>query len=616
MQKKYIAIAAAIGGVMAGTYLAGVAYFLLLGGDYSRVTLITFPEQVFYYHHDPRYQETLFITGLISYMVALFPALLIVGYKKKPSLHGDARFSTSTEIANAGLYQGEGIIIGRIGRRYLTYLGDYFVLLCSPTRGGKGISFVIPNLLTWSGSVVVIDIKFENFALTSKYRALYGQAVYFFNPFAENAHTHRYNPLFYVRDGIFRVGDILTIANMLYPKIDPKSKFWDASAANLFLGVTLLVKESPDLPFTVGEVRRQGSGKGRSLKEHLSDVLAAREASNTPFSEQCRDALGRFISLSENTMANTLASFNEPLEQWDNEVFDAATNGNDFDLRELRKKNISIYIGVTPNYLPQARLILNLFFSQLINLNTQELPEDNPELKNKCLLMMDEFTAMGTVDILGKGVSFLAGYGIKLGTIVQTPAQIDDEAPKGYGALGGANYRQNHGVEIVFEPVDTKDAERVSKQLGNTTVETQRITRSKGGRSVAFDQVARPLMLTQEIQRMGMWKQILFIRGEHPIYCDKIAYFNEAMFLNRLKEVSPSLQQLGDAIPTKAQLNTARQQRELQTTVPRLNVCLDAQPLPSPEAYESPIAPPTDLLSKVDDATFATPIDGAFDPDF
>ena len=88
------------------------------------------------------------------------------------------------------------------------------------------------------------------------------------------------------------------------------------------------------------------------------------------------------------------------------------------------------------------------------------------------------------------------------------------------------------------------------------------------------------------------------------------------MFLNRLKEASPSLQQLGKAIPTKAQLNAAQRQHELQTAVPRLAVSLDAQPLPSPEAYESPIAPPTDLLSQVDDATFATPVDGAFDPDF
>jgi type IV secretion system protein VirD4 len=100
-----------------------------------------------------------------------------------------------------------------------------------------------------------------------------------------------------------------------------------------------------------------------------------------PLSMECVDALNRFTSTSDNTLSSILASFNVPLTIWVSPLVDAATAANDFDVRDVRKKRMTIYIGIPANKLAEAELLINLFFSQLINLNTDDLLHSKPELK-------------------------------------------------------------------------------------------------------------------------------------------------------------------------------------------------------------------------------------------
>ena len=68
-----------------------------------------------------------------------------------------------------------GIIVGRDPKLgYLTYRSQQFVALAAPTRSGKGVGIVIPNLLTYPDSVVVLDLKLENFKYTSLFRQRHG----------------------------------------------------------------------------------------------------------------------------------------------------------------------------------------------------------------------------------------------------------------------------------------------------------------------------------------------------------------------------------------------------------------------------------------------------------
>ena len=89
--------------------------------------------------------------------------------------------------------------------------------LGAPTRSGKGVGIVIPNLLDWKESAVVQDIKQECFDFTSGYREkILGQKVYLFDPF--NKRTHRYNPLAYIDMASDNAdGQLTDFANILYP---------------------------------------------------------------------------------------------------------------------------------------------------------------------------------------------------------------------------------------------------------------------------------------------------------------------------------------------------------------------------------------------------------------
>src|SRR5258708_1288156 len=78
-------------------------------------------------------------------------------------------------------------------------------------RSGKGTSLVIPNFLTYPDSVVVEDIKEENYLYTSGYRRACGHETYLWAPFSEDGRSHAYNPLEYIqrRAAYTRVGDVM-----------------------------------------------------------------------------------------------------------------------------------------------------------------------------------------------------------------------------------------------------------------------------------------------------------------------------------------------------------------------------------------------------------------------
>ncbi|MDQ1119778.1 MULTISPECIES: type IV secretory system conjugative DNA transfer family protein [Pseudoxanthomonas] len=474
---------------------------------------------------------------LIVYVLVL--ALLFKG--KRQSLHGDARFANAGDLNKHKMLQpsNTGIIVGKFGGKLVRLPGQQFVILAAPTRSGKGVGIVIPNLLDYAESVVVLDIKQENFELTSGWRKSQGHEVYLFNPFAEDRRTHRWNPLTYVsRDPAFRVSDLMSIAAMLYPDGADEQKFWVSQARNAFMAFALFLFENHDdevatgFPFssgppTLGRIYRLSSGDGTDLKTYLRGL-----ASRKFLSDNARSAFSNLLSQADETFASIMGTLKEPLNAWINPVLDAATSGDDFLLTDLRKKKMSIYVGIQPNKLAESRLIVNLFFSQIINLNTRELPQNNPELKYQCLLLMDEFTAIGKVDIIASAVSYMAGYNIRLLPIIQSMAQLDAT----YGKDVSRTIITNHALQIIYAPREQQDANDYSEMLGYTTFKRRNITRGREvTRSVSEER--RALMLPQELKAMGFDQEVFLYEGiAHPVKCEKIKYYKERYFTARVMD--------------------------------------------------------------------------------
>ncbi|AOK37147.1 type IV secretory system conjugative DNA transfer family protein [Burkholderia cenocepacia] len=437
------------------------------------------------------------------------------------------------------------LVVGRWRGRYLRFAGQQFVLLAAPARSGKGVGIVIPNLLTYSDSVVVLDIKQENFRLTAGFRRAHGQAVYLFNPFAEDGRTHRYNPLSVIADGMFRVGDILAIGYVLYPA-GGHDEFWKDQARNLLLGLVLLLwdlREArragasgvPDYPITMGEVLRQSSGNGLPVKTYLNRMLIQYRQY---LSRACIDALNRFLTNDDKVLASILATFNAPLTIWANPIVDAATSANDFDLRDVRRRKMSVYLGVTPDHLSEAAILMNLMFSQLVNLNTKELAEDNPALKYQCLLLLDEMTAIGKIQIIARAVAYMAGYNLRLLSIVQSDSQLESV----YGRADARTIVTNHAMQILFAPREQKDANAYSEMLGTRTERSRSTSRSngmfgaRGGASESFSDQRRALMLPQEIKELARDKEIILLENTKPILADRICYWRDRAFTSRVMD--------------------------------------------------------------------------------
>ncbi len=480
-------------------------------------------------------------------LLVVLPGALFAAARPRRALHGDARFASHGEIARAGLIGSDeqtntpSILIGRFRGQFLALPGQLSVMLSAPTRSGKGVGVVIPNLLNWPDSAVVLDIKGENHAITAGYRAAHGQAVYAFSPFDEQARSHRWNPLSAVRTSpLHRVGDLLGIGQAFFPNDGggtSSEAFFNDQARNLFLGLGLLLLETPDLPRTVGEMFRQSSGKGQPLKDHLGSLITQRRNQGKPLSDECVDALQRLLSNSENTLSSVVATFHAPLTIFADAVVDAATSADDFKLEDLRRQRISVYVRIPPHRLANARPLLNLFFSQLVSLNTQQLPDQDASLKLQCLLVNDEFTAMGRVGVITHTAAFLAGYHLRLLTVIQAMSQLDAV----YGDKEARTFATNHGLQILFAPREQRDADEYSAMLGQFTERATSRGRSRsfsghGHSSVSRNESEqrRALLLPQEFKELGRERLVVIFENCKPILGEKIRYHRDKAFKTRL----------------------------------------------------------------------------------
>ena len=530
----------------AAIYLSGALFLMLAKANPAQARFTSIFQYWELYADDPPLRKKLLAAIGVSaggLLVVLPLALVAASHQRRP-LHGNARFATAAEVRLAGLNgtDGPAILVGRHRGKYLSLPGQLSVMLSAPTRSGKGVGVVIPNLLNWPDSVVVLDIKGENYEITAGYRQACGQAVYAFSPFDDNARSHRWNPLTVVRASkLHRVGDLLNIGQVFYPNDGggtSSEAFFNDQARNVFLGLGLLLLETPDLPRSIGEMLRQSSGKGRPLREHLAGLMAQRRKQEKPLSDECSDALQRLLSNSDNTMSSIVATFVAPLTIFVDAIVDAATSADDFSLQYLRQSRISIYVRIPPHRLASARPLLALFFSQLVSLNTQHLPEHDPALRYQCLLVNDEFTAMGRVSAITTSAAFLAGYNLRLLTVVQAMSQLDAV----YGEKEARTFATNHGLQILFAPREQRDANEYSDMLGSFTEQATSRGRSRsfGGQGSTTvsrndsDQ-RRALLLPQEFKDLGSERMVLIMEGCKPVLGEKIRYHREAAFLQRLR---------------------------------------------------------------------------------
>jgi len=157
---------------------------------------------------------------------------------KSSDTYGSARWARAREVRKAGLTRGDGVVLGTWNRQVLRHDGDEHVLVVAPTNTGKSVGISLPTGLVWRHSFIALDLKGENWRITSGLRASFGP-VFRFEPTASA--THRYNPLTQIRRGEAEVRDSQVLADML---VDPEGALgsrnhWQLRAFELLVGASL-----------------------------------------------------------------------------------------------------------------------------------------------------------------------------------------------------------------------------------------------------------------------------------------------------------------------------------------------------------------------------------------
>jgi protein virD4 len=514
------------------------------------------------------------VAGLVP-LLALMIMLVAVFAKPKRELHGSARFANRAEIAKAGLlrnkfddHESPDLLIGKFKGKYLRWSDNGFVYLAARTRGGKGVGFVIPNCLHFRHSMVVNDVKKENFLITAGFRAACGQKVFLFNPSGTMPYherdksaplvSHRWNPLTYVRREVkYTYKDALNIASIFYPlptEDRGSAKFFQQESQKLFTGLLLYLIETEDerdlsLPENrttlANLLRLTVPTNGKTLQEWIREEIELRALKpESQLSRNCQTLLLGFANGNSRTGGDILSTMNAPLAIFLDPAVEAATSGDDFYLDDIRRELTTIYLGISPEEVKIYGTLLNLFFSQLADVNSRQgLPQDNHELKYQCLLMLDEFTALGRIQAIEKGVGYLAGYGIRPAIVFQTPSQIEEV----YGKAAKNNFFSNFSCRLIFSPREQDEAEEMSKVIGYETYKAKSTSRSRGKSSSSSNSVSdqkRAVMNPDELKIMPDSDCVISMTGTRPIYAEKIIYWKDPVLSKRANWPVPNIPEL------------------------------------------------------------------------
>jgi type IV secretion system protein VirD4 len=197
---------------------------------------------------------------------------------------------------------------------------------------------------------------------------------------------------------------------------------------------------------------------------------------------------------------------------------------------------------------------------------TRQLGEE-PDLKYQMLMLMDEFTAMGRVDVWAKRISISASYGVRDLCIVQSRAQLRSA----YGDNDAQNFITNHGAQIVFAPREQSDATEYSEMLGYKTIRKQHRSTSRGRGtnqvSINYTEEKRALFLPQEIKELPADDELIFYEGCKPIRAKKNWFFKDSNFKKRASIEPVKIARVGQGTLTNLTKNIIKPESEQEASL-------------------------------------------------
>ena len=481
-----------------------------------------------------------------------------------------ARWATKKDLVEAGLLQGKGgVVLGQLSDakvkvRYdntkdsvimklvkpsqkLIQSGIYNTILSAPTRSGKGVSTGIPTLLSYPGSVIVLDFKGENFDYSAGFRSKFGK-VYRFEPTGDKG--HQFNPLWEIRSGENAYSDANLIADILTTPAsgggNSNSEHFQIAAKAFLTGVILhcltsstwqdkslsgcrsfITQTNPNDPedtkYIYNEMINDPQRHGDELI-HQSIV----EAANTQ--------AGR----GPNEGASVLSTVNNALAVFADLKVKRNTTISEFYIDEFEKTEVPISLYLTIQYSDVQRIsaLLRMFVTLFSRRFTGgETSATKRKFKIPLLFILDEFDKLGRMDELEMNMGIHNGFGIHYLLIFQSLNQLNKIYTKDHAFL--AHCRNS----IFYAPGsgEYESAEIISKICGKESISKANISYSGNRGAMGYNNAnissqdqERNLINPDEVIKLPLDRFLLLCQGKPPYIGTKNVYYEDDLFKKRI----------------------------------------------------------------------------------
>jgi len=505
---------------------AGRLRSFLLGGAAGIALIATIAD------HGPIGWGTATILSLAGFMggMGYWARKMVRRLIERPTTFGTAAWATIHDLLTGGLLSGKGFRLGfTLDDMPLSYAGDRHMLTVAPNRSGKGTSVIIPNLLTWEGSVMVIDPKGENAMITAGQRRAMGQKVHVIDPWGiTGLDVSRINPLNWLAAGDVDIGDNAILLADAIVVVSGNERFWDEEAKAILVGVLIFVATDPAEKGQrhLGRVRDLLLLDGDDLRRLFQRMLDSPHHIVASTGARC-------LQKDEKLLSNVLASVQAQTHFLDSPRLRDSLSHSDFSFEELKAEPTSIYLVLPTDRLNSHGRWLRLLIQQALTMNARNI-EQKPD--KSVLFILDEMPALGRLTMVEQAFGLMAGYGMQIHGVVQDASQLK----RIYGD-GWETFISNAGVIQYFGSRDRMTAEYFSALCGTTTVwnfssAVGRVFGSSSGQGGSSSSTSnsdttaaaqRKLAYADELMRLPEDRQLLLVENLNPIIGRKQPWFED-----------------------------------------------------------------------------------------
>ena len=393
------------------------------------------------------------------------------------------------------------------------YKDDKGLLTIGAPRSGKGRCCILPNLIEWPHSLLMIDPKGENTAITAARRGHgggrvkhhLGQDVYVIDPFGEvkGVETACFNPLSAIDVNAPSVReDIRLIADALIVTEGGKnSAFFEEGARIILSGVMahLLTKANPGTPPSLVDVRKSLMQDANKLDTLFGEMSQNNAAGNLPAT-----AASFFDMAGKSERGAHYTTMVKNTHWLDSTAMAPILTKSTFKFSDLKNGHTTISLVLPNRMLNEHSQFLRLFVTLgVLTMQTQPISE------KPVLFLLDEFFSLGTMNELEKAASGLPGFNLKLWPIVQDIGQLIKLYPENWRTFtAGAGVKQILGIgdkdtgdfvadeigNIADEMMVGEHSQRVVRLLREINELKEEVSR-KGGRLIVLRDDEPPLLL-------------------------------------------------------------------------------------------------------------------------